>query len=300
MSLSPVVLFVYSRLDHTKHTLEALKSNVLAKDSNLFIFSDAPKNEKAKKGVEEVRKYIHSIKGFKKVKIIERKNNMGLANSVIDGVTKIVNKYGKVIVLEDDLVTSKYFLKFMNDALNFYENESKVISISGYIYPINNLPETFFIKSADCWGWATWKRGWDLFEKDGEKLLVQLEKRDLTKEFDFNNSYPYMQMLRDQILGKNSSWAVRWYASAFLKNKLTLYPGKSFVQNIGNDTLGTHSGRVDIYKVKLNNSLIDLKKGIVFENEFVRRKISLFFRRNSNIINKIICKVNTILRRYFK
>ncbi|MDD4082332.1 MAG: glycosyltransferase [Sphaerochaetaceae bacterium] len=159
MGFAPIVLFVYSRLDHTKRTVEALKNNLLADESNLIIFSDAPKNEKSKKAVEEVRKYIHSIKGFKSVKIIERKNNVGLANSIIDGVTKVVNKYGKIIVLEDDLVTSKYFLNFMNDSLELYKNESKVISISGYTYPVGGLAETFFIKGTDCWGWATWKRG---------------------------------------------------------------------------------------------------------------------------------------------
>jgi len=295
MALAPIVLFVYSRLDHTKRTVEALKNNLLAKESDLIIFSDAPKNEKSKKGVEDVRKYIYSIKGFKSVKIIERKNNMGLANSIIDGVTKVVNKYGKIIVLEDDLLTSKYFLKFMNDSLELYKNESKVISISGYTYPISELPQTFFLKSADCWGWATWKRGWKLFQKDSKKLLNQLEKKHLTNEFDFNSTYPYTQMLKDNIVGKNNSWAVRWYASAFLKNKLTLYPGISLVQNIGNDTVGTNSGKVDIYSVNLNKSMPKLGKIGIFENNAAREKIEFFFRINSNFINKLICKISTIL-----
>ena len=127
----------------------------------------------------------------------------------------------KVIVLEDDLVTSPHFLQYMNDGLGIYERDDRVISIHGYSYPVHGkLPETFFLRGADCLGWATWKRGWDLFEDDGQRLLNELERRNLTRSFDFDGSYPYTQMLRDQIAGSNSSWAVRWYASAFLRDKL--------------------------------------------------------------------------------
>jgi hypothetical protein len=293
MVLAPIVLFVYSRLEHTKKTVEALKENSLAKKSDLIIFSDAPKNEKAKKSVEEVRKYIHSIKnGFKSIKIVERKENFGLANSIIDGVTKIVNKYDRIIVLEDDLVTSKYFLNFMNDSLQFYENESKVISISGYIYPISGLPQTFFLKGADCWGWATWKRGWRLFEKNGKKLLKQIETKKLNDEFDFNNSYPFTQMLKDQVEGKNNSWAVRWYASAFLKNKLTLYPGKSFVQNIGNDSSGVHNkSKTSWLDVTLNESPIKISLININEISSIRNKFSNFFKFRLGLIGKILMKI---------
>ena len=146
-------------------------------------------------------------------------------------------------MLEDDLLTSPYFLDFMNEGLSIYEEDEKVISIHGYVYPISEkLPETFFLRGADCWGWATWKRGWDLFEPDGGLLLNKLEESKQTEEFDFNRSYPYTQMLKDQINGKTNSWAVRWYASAFLQNKYTLYPGKSLVSNIGGDGSGTNTG----------------------------------------------------------
>src|SRR3989339_698479 len=136
--LSPIVLFVYNRLEHTRKTIEALQKNELAKDSELFLYSDGPKNEENIKKVNEVRKYINSIDGFKKVKIVEREINFGLARSIIAGVTDIVNKYGKIIVLEDDIVTSPYFLTFMNDALCLYENEEKVMHISGYFFPVEN------------------------------------------------------------------------------------------------------------------------------------------------------------------
>ena len=163
------MLFVYNRLNCTKRTLEALQKNELASKSELFIYSDAAKNENDLEKVAKVREYIKNIDGFKKIIIRKRKANTGLAGSIINGVTKIVNKYGKIIVLEDDLVTSRYFLRFMNEALEAYENEPRVASIHGYIYPINNLPEAFFIKGADCWGWATWNNKWSIFERDGKK-----------------------------------------------------------------------------------------------------------------------------------
>ncbi|HRU00618.1 MAG TPA: glycosyltransferase, partial [Victivallales bacterium] len=197
MKLAPIALFVYNRPWHTRQTVTALQNNELAAESELVVFSDGPKVEKNKEKtknneekVKEVRDYIKSINGFKTVKIIERTQNLGLANSIISGVTEIVNQYGKIIVLEDDLVTSPHFLRFMNEALDLYEKEEDVISIHGYVYPIPDLPETFFLKGADCWGWATWKRGWDLFEPDGKKLLRELKEKKLLKRFDFNGTYP--------------------------------------------------------------------------------------------------------------
>jgi len=295
MILAPIVLFVYNRPRHTQQTVEALQKNELAKGSQLFIYSDESKDEDARKNVDEVRKYIDKIDGFKKVTIIKREKNWGLADSIIDGVTKIVNEYGKIIVLEDDLVTSTYFLKFMNDGLGLYENEEQVASIHGYIYPIENLPTSFFIKGADCWGWATWKRAWDIFEPDGQKLLNELNSRKLEKEADFNNSYDYTQMLKDQIDGKNNSWAIRWYMSAFLKNMLTLYPGKSFVQNIGTDGSGTHCGISNNHKIILNEEYSS-KRILVKEDIISRKKMENHFL---SIRLSFIQKAKSKLKRIF-
>ena len=275
MSLSPIVLFVYNRPWHTQQTVEALQKNELAQESELFIYADAAKNENGKESVNEVRRYIETIEGFKKVTIIKRAENWGLADSIIDGVSSIVNRYGKIIVLEDDLVTSPYFLKFMNEALEMYKNEKKVASIHGYIYPIEGLPDTFFVKGADCWGWATWKRAWNIFEEDGAKLLLQVNNRCVQNEIDFNGSYPYVKMLRNQIKGTNNSWAIRWYISAFLKDMLTLYPGQSYIQNIGNDNSGTHCRSNDDFRIELNNKL-KLKKINIQESTKGRKKIELF------------------------
>ena len=296
--LAPIVLFVYNRLWHTQQTVEALQKNELATDSDLFIFSDGAKNTEDQYKVDEVRQYLKAIAGFKSVAIEESQQNKGLANSIIYGVTKIVNKFGKIIVLEDDLVTSRYLLKYLNKYLEHYAEIDEVISIHGFTYPIENLPEVYFIKGADCLAWATWKRGWDLFESDGQKLLALLTEKNLVKEFEFNNSYPYMQMLRDQIAGKNSSWAIRWYASAFLANKLTLYPGKTLVKHIGFDNSGTHCGDVDIY-----NSIIDESEPLfneikTIENLEARQNFEIFFKKltRRSLFARIKSKLKRVLR----
>ena len=295
-NLAPIVLFIYNRPWHTQQTVETLQKNELANESELFIYSDAAKNEQASESVNAVREYIKTINGFKEITIILRDKNWGLADSIIDGVTKIVNEYGRIIVLEDDLVTSPYFLKFMNEGLTMYENEDKVASIHGYIYPIDNLPNTFFIKGADCWGWATWKRAWDVFEPNGQKILDELKSRGLEKGADFNNSYGLTQMLKDQIKGKNNSWAVRWYMSAFLKDMLTLYPGKSYVQNIGDDDSGTHCGVSDIFRVELSTSN-NINRLELVENSDSRKKIEIFF---DSINGTFIQKLKTRIKRLIK
>lgn len=282
MSLAPIILFAYNRPDHTRQTLSALKNNVLADQSVLHIYVDGLKSgasNEAKERHEELKRIVKSEQWCKEVVIHESENNLGLANSVKKGVTEIVNQFGKVIVLEDDLITGKYFLKFMNDALVMYENSPEVISITGYIYPVKRLmPQTFFLRGADCWGWATWKRGWDLFEDDGKKLLNELESKNLIDDFNFYKSYPYAQMLRDQIEGKNDSWAILWYASAFIKDKLTLYPGISMVHNIGIDGSGMHSGAyTDKFNVKLNNNEVKLVSIPTKENERCKVNIAEYF-----------------------
>ena len=144
------------------------------------------------------------MRGFKKIHIIEREKNYGLGNNIITGVTDIIDVYGRVIVLEDDLITAPFFLQYMNEALDIYAENEKVICIHGYAYPVKeNLPDTFFLKGADCWGWGTWKRAWRYFERNGEVLLDQLIKTGQTRSFDFNDAYPYTAMLKDQIAGKN-------------------------------------------------------------------------------------------------
>ena len=272
IELAPIALFVYNRLWHTKKTVESLSKNYLAQKSELVIFSDGAKNSSQEENVENVREYVKSIKGFKSVTIIEKDKNYGLANSIIAGVSQVVNEYGKIIVLEDDLVLSDFFLEYMNKALMTYEKSEEVISIHGYCYPVkDNLPETFFLKGADCWGWATWKRGWALFEFDASKLLQEIKDQNIEKEFDFNSSIEYVKMLRNQVNGKIDSWAIRWHASAFLLGKLTLYPGVSLVNNIGIDSSGTHLGTTKKFNTQISSKEIVVQP-IPFEESVLAKK----------------------------
>lgn len=286
---APVVLFVYDRPWHTRWTVEALQKNELARETDLYLFSDAPKDSKSVLAVEEVRDYVGRIGGFKSVHLALREENLGLANSIIDGVTKVCGEYGRVIVLEDDLVTSPYFLRFMNDALDLYEHNEKVVSIHGYMYPVSHaLPETFFLRQADCWGWATWRRGWALFEPDGAKLLAELSRQKLMRQFDLDGAVPYTKMLTDQIAGKNNSWAIRWQAAAFLANHLTLFPRASLVQNIGFDASGTHCASTDTFSVNLAVAPIEVSPGPLEECNLARVALINYYRSQKiNIISRI-------------
>lgn len=250
--LAPIVLFVYNRPWHTKKTLEALSENLLAQESSLIIFVDGPKVNCTSEQLElisQVKMVVAERLWCGKVEIVERESNLGLANSIIKGVTDVVNKYGKVIVLEDDIITSKGFLKFMNDGLNVYEKEDKVMHVSGYIYPVKEkLPDFFFYQSATCWGWGTWARAWKKFNPNALDLLNQLNRSDIFS-FNLDDSYNFYGLLKLNASMPNDSWATRWYASMFLNNGLSLHPGRSLTHNIGNDGSGTHPHNSKVYDV---------------------------------------------------
>jgi hypothetical protein len=298
MNKTPIALFVYNRPEHTRRTVEALQKNVLAQESDLIVFSDAPKSETQVGMVQEVRLYIRQIKGFKSVTIVERESNLGLARSIIDGVTATANKYGRIIVLEDDMVTSPYFLSYMNEALEKYAGEDRVVSIHGYVYPVDQpLPEAFFLPGADCWGWATWSRGWTCFNRDGQFLLDELKRRKLIRAFDFNGAYPFSKMLERQIKGTNDSWAVRWYASAFLADKITLYPGRSLVHNIGNDNSGTHCGESADLDAKLSDTSINLSNIKIEPSQEGRQAFENFFRqKQTGLLRQLARKARALTK----
>jgi len=275
---APIILFVYNRPLHVRLTVEALQKNELAAESDLYVYSDGPKSFDDSELVAEVRKYLRNINGFKSTTIVEREVNWGLARSIIAGVSEILRCYGVGIFVEDDLVTSPFFLRYMNDALAVYKEEEKVISIHGYVYPLRkSLPETFFIKGADCWGWGTWQRGWELFEPDGNKLLHELTRRNLTRRFDYDGPFDYNRMLQDQIAGKNDSWAIRWYASALINDRVTLYPGRSLVHNIGNDDSGNHGGETKVYDTEVANIPVAVERLQPYENLAMYEEFRLYF-----------------------
>ena len=267
-NLAPIALFVYNRPQHTERTLKFLKQNEYAAESRLFIFSDGAKTTADEEKVNEVRDYIKTIDGFKSVEIIERKTNMGLANSVIAGVSELTQAYGQVIVFEDDLISSPYTLTYFNEALNRYRNEPKVMHIGAYMYVLGdkNLPESFFYRAATSWGWATWERAWQNFEPNIDTLIKQFDSKK-KHEFAIEGTMNFWKQMQDFKSGKNNSWAIRWYASIFLKGGLTLNPSQSLVNNIGHDGTGVHSGMNDIYNVIINPQPIKQFPSILVEDQ---------------------------------
>lgn len=296
MSISPILLFTYNRPEHTRLTLEALRKNHLSDRSSLYIFSDGYRDETDREEVMKVRELIRSVEGFASIHIEERTENVGLARNIIEGVTGVVNEHGKVIVLEDDLITSPYFLTFMNDVLERYEQEEKIAHVQGFCFPLLDLPDAFLIKWTGSWGWATWKRAWDLFNPDGEALLSEITKKKLNREFDFNDNYPFTRMLRRQVNGENDSWAIRWNASLFLNNKLSVNAGKSLVQNIGFDGSGRHSGRDVIYTTPLHMSALSSEIPLIEENRAVRKAFEKYYRRTNSLLAKGVRRIKRILR----
>ena len=275
---APIALFTYNRADHTQRAVESLLQNAEAKDSDLFIFSDGAKNEKAIKGVEDNRKYIHNVIGFKSVTIVEREKNWGLANSLIAGITDVISKYCRVIVVEDDLILSPYFLKFMNEGLEKYKDDDRVSSISGFIPNVEEkLPETFFLRFFHCWGWATWDRAWSLLNNDVRYLLRKL--RFKSNDFSLDGSMGSYGILYCHKLGLVDSWYIRLYASFYLKGKLTLYPGKPMVENGGLDGSGTHCRKAEYNTNIVHPEVvpIQIKDIEVIEYAYARKCIACTF-----------------------
>jgi GT2 family glycosyltransferase len=190
-SSAPVVLFVYNRPEHTRKTLAALAANKLSERTELFIYADGSRPGATKADlikIEETRSVIREKRWCDKVNIIERNGNFGLAANIINGVTTIVNKYGRVIVLEDDIVTSPEFLVYMNNALELYKNDDSVMHVAGYSFPWIDPAkvgsDTFFYRVPSCWGWATWARAWKHYNDNAPYLFVSLCEKNLLSSFD--------------------------------------------------------------------------------------------------------------------
>src|ERR1017187_2847088 len=233
MHFAPLVLFTYKRLDTLQQTFAALKNNYLATETELHIFSDAAKTREDELLVKEVRDFIKTIDGFKKVDIYNAEINKGLAKSIIDGVTTIIYRYERVIVLEDDLITSPNFLTFMNAALDFYEKNKKIFSLAGYTPPIQQIQDdVYFTRRASSWGWATWKDRWEKVDWKMTQYSHSLKNPFFKKSFNNMGSDLY-KMLKEQSEGKINSWAIRWCYHQFLIQQYTVFPAVSKVQNIG-------------------------------------------------------------------
>lgn len=287
MIFAPVCLFTYNRFEETKQTIEALQKNYLAKDSCLYIFSDGAKDNSMNENVKEIRKYLKTISGFKSIEIIESDNNKGLKRSIIEGVSQVIEKYKKVIVLEDDLITSPNFLNFSNQALDFYKNNKHVYSISGFTLDLPSLKcvekDYYLYKRISSWGWSTWIDRWvtiDWNVNDYESF-----KWNFIKQLRFakiGSDLPFM--LWKQMNGKIDSWAIISCYNQFNRDLVTVYPTISKVKNIGYGELATHTKGTrrfhtildigDKTVFKFNNEII---KEIQLEKEF-KNKFSILTR----------------------
>jgi acetyltransferase-like isoleucine patch superfamily enzyme len=280
--LSPIVLFAYNRPEHTLRALEALRENELADQSVLYIYCDGPKAGAGARDlslISEVRSVIRSKQWCREVHIVEQTSNKGLADSIIEGVTEIINRYGKIIVLEDDLVTGKGFLSYMNKALELYKDEPDVMHISGYIYPSGgHYPgtSTVFLKILSCWGWATWKRAWSAYNHDIEGHIAYFGKAGRKKKFNIEGHADYYEQLLLNQSGRIYSWAVRWYASWLRAGGISLFPGKSLVQNTGFDNTGVHSPASNFFFAEMTDS-IEVQKIEIKEDGVTRKKIDEFY-----------------------
>ena len=275
MSLAPICLFTYNRLEETKQTVEALQNNFLAPQSDLYIFSDGPKNELAKDKVNAVRDYIKTIKGFKSITVFESKINKGLANSIVDGVSQIINEFGKVIVLEDDLVTTPNFLDFMNQGLNFYYDDDFVFSISGYTMNLKSLKkfneDYYYGHRASSWGWATWQKEWQSVDWEVKGFKDFNVSKKMQKAFNQGGS-DMSSMLKAQMNGRIDSWAIRFCFQQFLNKKACVFPKKSKVQSIGFSKEATHTVGARKFITILDNSEqrnFTFKKFIKYEIKLV-------------------------------
>jgi hypothetical protein len=302
MNLSPIILFVYNRPWHTEQTLEALKKNELADKSELFIFSDGPKVDNDE-NVRKVREHIKAVDGFRSVTIIEREKNLGLANSVIAGVTEIVNKFGKVIVLEDDLITSKYFLKFMNEALSVYKNRNDIFSVTGYNYPSSIFTIPFYYKKSVFlnyrpmpWGWGTWREKWEKVDWDVNDYNIFKKDKPAQKLFN-RGGEDLTNMLSAQIEGRIDSWYIRWCFAHFKNGRFSVSPVKSYVDNIGFDDTGVHCGKNDsVNRNSLGDYFMQPEKGIVF-NKAVNRRFAAIFKRRRYDLKRFFGKIINIFIR---
>lgn len=300
---APVLIIAYNRPGHLKETIETLQANEGAAQSVIYICSDGPKTDKDTENVEQVRTYIHGIVGFKELHIIEREINYGLARNITESVTDIIDRYGKIIVIEDDIITSKYFLRFMNNALNRYDTEPRVMAISGNVAPLREkkLKDSFFLPWFGCWGWATWKDSWAYFEKDPQRMIREYSKKDIWRLNYYGTSKDSWEQVVENASGRLNTWAIFYAAAICKRNGLVLYPRYSYSRNTGFDGSGEHSSGVDVD----DQSRFETRRDIVFPNRIEEDRVAVkaqmnYFRREKLLspatrITKLLKKGGTRL-----
>ena len=279
---SPVAVFAFNRPEKLYSCLQSLEMAHGSEFTSVHVFIDGQRHAQEKSTVDDVESIARQEWHFGEIRITRSSLNLGLAKSILQGIDYMFEDFETLIVVEDDLEVARNFLTFMNDGLLKYVHAPQVCSIQGYTYPgLQREHNCFFLRGADCWGWATWKDRWIDFQRDSKVLQTRISDGNLERSFDLDGSYPYMQMLRDNQSGLNDSWAVRWHASNFIDNKLSLYPSHSLVNNTGDDGNGTHAGTSKGYQVKITNSGLGNCPEIIRESVSARNKLIKFHARRN-------------------
>ena len=282
---------------HKGETVGIIGTNGSGKSTILKIISGALKPTKGKVYVDKKKIQLLTLGTGFDVELTAREQNYGLAKNVIEGVTAIVNKYGKVIVLEDDLVTNRYFLLFMNDGLDRYQNEQKVTGITGFShfgdtfsYPCESYFNTL---SGTSWSWATWSDRWKYFDADCDDWTDMVSDKKLRKAFNYDNTYDFYKIMKMQKTDeKTNSWAIRWYWTNFRKQGLILSPTKSLVSNEGWDGTGIHCGNekgpVFDHKLMTDHRITEFPQEICEKPELHKAmKKALIHESQPNLIKRI-------------
>lgn len=291
-ALAPIVLFTYNRPQHLLACLQSLRENVLADQSVLYVYADGPKagaGEEELAKIKETRLLLKKESWCKEVHIVEQNENKGLANSIIKGVTEIVNKYGKIIVLEDDLILSTHFLEYMNQALTVYAPIENVYSVNGFTFPIKtNERSTFLLPYTSTWGWGTWKNRWDIFEPDikEEDKNTLLNSPELKQRFNLAD-YDYGAMLHF----KNNSWGIKWYYAVFKRNGLNVFPTVSMVKNSGNDGSGTNPGKENVSTNFDKSNAVSVKTENTLHLKYLSLYLQLFSTPKRSFLKRIVAKL---------
>ena len=300
---TPVAFFVFNRPRVTARVLAAIAA---ARPRQLFVICDGPRPNRRDDHqlVQQTRQLCNHIPRQCDVRRIYADKNLGCKTRVSSGLEAVFQHVTRAIILEDDCVPHLAFFRFCEQLLQRYERDTEVVSISGANCLAGNVKSSgrdasyYFSNYFHCWGWATWQRGWKIFEPNGQFLLDELVRRHLIQKFDYNGAYPFSNMLQDQIKGANDSWAIRWHASAFLAGKLTLYPGRSLVHNSGNDGSGTHCGASDSMDIKLSKTKINLNNIAVESSRIGREAFEIFFRQSQKrLLHRLLGKARCLFRK---
>lgn len=291
---APVALFAYERLEHLKKTVAALQANYGAAETELYVFSDGARHHNLDR-IKTVRRYLHSLNGFKRIQIFERDHNMGLAENIKAGISHVFMKHDRIIVLEDDIVTSPNFLLYINAALRFYAHNDKVGHINAWSYPLaeKSSEDFYFLDIMNCWGWATWKDTWSLFN-DNPVYWVNAMSYFEKNQVDLNGSGEFWPQVQSNIRGKKNTWAIFWYLSLFENDLFSLTPRTSFCQNIGHDGSGENCRATQKYLVNELNETSDFRfPDSTNLDKNMRKSIENLIKRRNPILRRMANKLRS-------